>query len=290
MMRACASQSPRGLALTPPAATSDSPALLTDANDNSSFLDFARWPKAQGAAFLDKERGLRARIAKAAPDKINHERLALAQFYLGNGFAAETLGVLRQMHESDPALDGNQHLQVMRAAADYMLGRYRDTHNDLIGASFVGDRHAAFWRGLADAATDDWTDARQSLLDAGPVIKRYPVEWQARARLAMTNAALAAGSVENADLALAKVPSSSLPKTLMLERELAHARLLAAEDRYKTAAPSSTRSKKAATTASRPTRSMKTPDPPSPPHALPAIRASRRWRNCASAGAATHSK
>ncbi len=225
-----------GLALTPPAATSDTPALLTSVDDNSSFLDFDHWPKAQGTAFLEKERKLREAIAKAAPEKINHERLALAQFYLGNGFAAETLGVLKQMHESDPALDGNRHLQVMRAAADFLMGRYRDTHNDLIGASFVGDRHAAFWRGLADAATDDWTDARQSLLDAGPVIKRYPAEWRARAQLAMTNAALAAGSVEGADLALAKVPKS-LPKTLMLERELAHARLLAEEDRYKTAAP-----------------------------------------------------
>lgn len=227
---------PGGLLLTPPAATSDSPALLTDANDNASFLDFAHWPKAEGAKFLDMERKLRANIAKAAPEKVNRERLTLAQFYLGNGFAAETLGVLHQMHQSDPALDGNRHLQVMRAAADYMMGRYRDTHNDLIGASFVGDRHAAFWRGLADAATDDWTDARQSLLDAGPVIKRYPVEWRARAQLAMTNAALAAKSVENADLALNRVPKS-LPKTLMLERELAHARLLAMEDRYKTAAP-----------------------------------------------------
>jgi hypothetical protein len=226
---------PGGLALTPPAATSNSPALLADANDSASFLDFAHWPKAEGAKFLEMERKLRANIAKAAPEKVNRERLALAQFYLGNGFAAETLGVLRQMHESDPALDGNRHLQVMRAAADYMMGRYRDTHNDLIGASFVGDRHAAFWRGLADAATEDWTDARQSLLDAGPVIKRYPVEWRARAQLAMTNAALAEGSVEKADLALGHVPKS-LPKTLMLERELAHARLLAMEDRYKTAA------------------------------------------------------
>ncbi|HEY4123627.1 MAG TPA: hypothetical protein VGM36_03375, partial [Rhizomicrobium sp.] len=225
-----------GLALTPPAATSDTPALLTSVDDDSSFLDFAHWPKAQGAEFLNKERKLREAIAKAAPEKINRERLTLAQFYLGNGFAAETLGVLKQMHESDPALDGNRHLQVMRAAADYLMGRYRDTHNDLIGGSFVGDRHAAFWRGLADAATDDWTDARQSLLDASPVIKRYPPEWRARAQLAMTNAALAAGSVEGADLALAKTPKS-LPKTLMLERELAHARLLSQEDRYKTAAP-----------------------------------------------------
>ena len=228
---------PGGLALTPPAATSDSAALLTSVNDNSSFLDFAHWPKAQGADFLTQERKLREKIAQAAPEKINSARLALAQFYLSNDFAAETLGIIKQMHESDPALDSDRHLQVMRAAADFLMGRYRDTHNDLIGATFAGDRHAAFWRGLADAAVENWADARQSLLDAGPrLIARYPTEWRVRAQLAMTNAALAAGNIETADLALAKVPKS-LPKTLMLERELAYARLLAQEDRYKAAAP-----------------------------------------------------
>ncbi len=227
---------PGGLHLTPPAATSQTLALLGDINDNASFLDFARWPKAEGADFLSMERALRTRLAKADAANTNRERLALARFYLANGFAAETLGVLAQMQAADPALEGNRQLQVMRAVADFLMGRYRATHNDLIGASFAGDRHAAFWRGLADAGSENWTDARQALLDAGPVIKRYPADWQARAQLAITNAALAAGNVEQADLALAKVPKA-LPKTLMLERELAHARLLGMEERYKTAAP-----------------------------------------------------
>lgn len=227
---------PGGLQLTPPAATSQTLALISNNNDDASFLDLAHWPKAGGETFLKTERGLREKIAKADAADVNRERLALARFYLANGFAAETLGVLRQMQAADPALDSSRQLQVMRAAADFMMGRYRATHNDLIGASFAGDRHAAFWRGLADAATENWIDAKQALLDAGPVIKRYPADWQARAQLAITNAALSAGSVEEADLALAKVPKA-LPKTLRLERELARARLLSMEERYKTAAP-----------------------------------------------------
>jgi len=227
---------PGGLQLTPPAATSQTLALISNVNDDASFLDLAHWPKANGKAFLQSERGLREKIAKAEAGGVNRARLALAQFYLANGFAAETLGVLKQMQTADPALDSDRQMQVMRAAADFMMGRYRATHNDLIGASFAGDRHAAFWRGLADAATENWADAKQALLDAGPVIKRYPADWQARAQLAVTNAALSAGKVEEADLALAKVPKA-LPKTLRLERELARARLLSMEERYKTAAP-----------------------------------------------------
>ena len=79
-------------------------------------------------------------------------RLTLARFYLANGFAAEALGLLNLIQSHDPALAGDTQLATMRAAADYMMGRYRDAHNDLSGPSFDADRHAAFWRGLIEAA------------------------------------------------------------------------------------------------------------------------------------------
>ena len=40
----------------------------------------------------------------------------------------------------------------MRAAAAYMMGRYRDAQNELNTPAFDSDRHAAFWRGLRDLA------------------------------------------------------------------------------------------------------------------------------------------
>ena len=61
-------------------------------------------------------------------------RLNLARFYLANGFAAEALGLINLMQPNDPALAGDAQLVTMRAAADYMMGRYRDAHNDLAGA------------------------------------------------------------------------------------------------------------------------------------------------------------
>ncbi len=225
-----------GLALTPPAATSDSEALLAAAGDMRTFLDFAKWPQAEGEAFLQMERQLRLSVAKAAPERRNRARLQLAQFYLANHFAAEALGVLQQMRASDPALDGHQQLQMMRAAADFMMGRYRQTHLDLVGAHFSGDRHAALWRGLADAALENWREARLALIDAGPVLKIYAPEWQGRAILAMANAALARGSVENADLALKRLPKD-LPAPLLLQSRLTRARLMAQEDRYGAAKP-----------------------------------------------------
>ena len=222
---------PGGLALTPSSLPfADTPAMLARGGEGSpSFLNFAHW-SAANTNFLDTERRLRERIAAAKPEDATKQSLTLAHFYIANGFSAEALGMIGLIQQSEPALEGDPQLQTMRAAADYMMGRYRDAHNDIVGAAFDGDRHAMFWRGLTDAALENWDGARAGLTEAEPVLKQYPAEWQARARIAMAKAALASGGIETADAALSKLPRD-LPKPLMLEAELARAQLYAQEGR-----------------------------------------------------------
>jgi len=225
-----------GLSLTPPAvAAADTPAALASGGDGPSFIDFAGWSKPVGGSFLVQERQLRANAARLTASEANPARLALAKFYIGNDFAAEALGYVNLMQAGDPALVGDAQLQTIRAAAEYMMGRYRDAHNDLAGSSFDSDRHAALWRGLTEAALENWGDAAKYLAQAEPVFRRYPPEWQARARIAEARAAVATGALETADAALAHVPDN-LPKPLMLESELARAQLYAQEGRYHDAA------------------------------------------------------
>jgi hypothetical protein len=226
---------PGGLSLTPSSLPfTETPALLARGDTGSpSYLNFAKWSEA-GEKFLDTQRHLRARIAAAKPEDATRARLALARFYLANRFSAETLGLIDQIQTSDPALEGDRQLQTMRAAADYMMGRYRDAHNDIVGAAFDNDRHAMFWRGLIDAGLENWDGARTALAEAEPALKQYPAEWQARARIAMAQASLASGSIESADAALNKLPRD-LPKPLMLQAELARAQLYAQESRHRAA-------------------------------------------------------
>jgi hypothetical protein len=222
---------PGGLSITPSALPfADSPAMLARGGKGSpSYLDFAG-RRASGSDFLDMERRLRERIAALKPEEATQARLALARFYLANEFAAETLGLINLIQKDDPGLEGNAQLQTMHAAADYMMGRYRDAHNDIVGAAFDNDRHAMFWRGLIDAAMENWDGARAALNQAEPVFKQYPAEWRARAQIAMAKAALASNSIETADAVLGKLPRD-LPKPLMLEAEVTRAELYAQEGR-----------------------------------------------------------
>lgn len=223
---------PGGLSMTPPLAPSaKSPAALAQAGEGPGYLDFASWSRTDGKSFRAMQHILNEHIAALKPQEANPARLSLARFYLANGFAAETLGLLNLMQASDPALQGDAQLQTMRAAADYMAGRYRDAHNDIAGAQFDNDRHDSFWRGLIDAKLEDWKSARAALERAEPVLRLYPAAWQARAQLAIADAALAHGALEAADAALGKLPKN-LSKPLMLDAQLSRARLYAAEGRY----------------------------------------------------------
>ncbi|MGC9953789.1 MAG: hypothetical protein ABSD21_05895 [Rhizomicrobium sp.] len=222
---------PGGLALTPPTMPmASSPEALMRGGDGPCFLDFANWKKVTGGSFLATERRLRATTARLKPADANHARLVLARFYLANGFDAEALGLVKMMQSIDPALQSDMQLQMIRAAAEYRMGRTRDAHNDIAGAQFDADRHAAIWRGLIDAALENWDSARANFERASTVLGRYQPDMQARARIADADAALGIGRLEIVDAELSRLPNQ-LEKPLMLDAELARARLYAAEKR-----------------------------------------------------------
>ena len=148
---------PGGLSLTlaPDAGHRHKPpsALAQNAGDGPSYHGLSPiGAQMTGGSFLATERGLNQAVARLKNANANHAPgWSLARFYLTNHFAAEALGLLNLIQAKRPrrlrATPSNCH--VMRAAADYMMGRYRDAHNDLAGAQFrFRCRHAAFWRGL----------------------------------------------------------------------------------------------------------------------------------------------
>jgi hypothetical protein len=228
---------PGGLSLTPPQLpAAKTPASLARFGEGPSFLNFAAWGKLQGGSFLATERKLNARIAHGQGSGATDARLALARFYLAHRFGAEALGLIDLMQQHDPALVGDAQLTTMRAAADYMMGRYSDAHNELAGPRFDGVRHAAFWRGLIDAALGNWESAHTYLEQAGPVMNRYPPRWQAKAELADADASLGMKRLDLADAAMQRLPKDLEPRQA-LAKKLVEARLLAAEKRYHEAAP-----------------------------------------------------
>jgi hypothetical protein len=228
---------PGGLSLTQPSATlSDTPQAMAQAKSEPSFLDFANWGKLTGGSFLATERRLAQDVARLSGAKANQARLNLARFYLANHYAAEAAGLIKVIQTQDPSLQGDTQLTVMRAAADFMMGRHRDARNALAGGGFDFNPHAALWRGLTEAAQDNWSKAHDDMVLAGPVLKRYPAEWQARADLADAAAALGMKRLELADAALSRLPAE-LSHHDAMEAQLARARIAAMAGNYSKSVP-----------------------------------------------------
>ncbi|HEY1961018.1 MAG TPA: hypothetical protein VGG69_01265 [Rhizomicrobium sp.] len=216
-----------GLALTPPTVSiPSSVSALAAAGKSVAFIDFARWRSGPAAGLFASEQKLRARAASAEAREAFQGRLALARFYIANSFGAEALGLVRLMQTNDPALQSEPQLQIIRAAAEYMIGRYRDARADLTSTAFDNDRHAALWRGLTEAALENWPAARDALRTAQAVLKFYPAEWRDNAQIAMVNALMAGGDLEGAGRTLARLPENP-SSAVTHDMELARAQLLA---------------------------------------------------------------
>jgi hypothetical protein len=219
---------PGGLALSETAPTTHSDAGLREARADPSFLDLSAWEGNGRIRYLDRERQLRRAVASVGDDHATESRRALAQFYLAEGFGAEAQGVIAVMLRDDPTLQGDAQVQTMRAAAAYMMGRYKEAMSVLAGAAVDRSRHASVWRGLSAAAMTDWATADSALRFADPVIADYPAPWQARIRLAQARTFNAHGNRYAAETALKALPAN-LPSALALEGTLVRAELFAAE-------------------------------------------------------------
>lgn len=199
----------------------------------SSFLDYAHWGRMTGGSFLATERNLREQSGKAHgsgqthadPAHTNPSRLNLARFYLANDFGAEALGLvnLMQTGNNDNATPEAIQMQLMRAAANYQMGRYKDARTALADSALDSDRHVALWRGLIDAALENYESAAANFERAAPVINRYRSDVQARVRLAAAEAALAAGRREDIKKQLGMLPTD-VPETLKPQVDLVRAR------------------------------------------------------------------
>jgi hypothetical protein len=226
---------PQGLALSPGSGAAAEPTVqVADTGEDPSFLDFARWNR-PGSNVLDTIKSLRAAVARLPESESTRARVQLARYLLANELAPEALGEIGLIQSDDARLESDKALQVMKGAAQHMMGRHGDARLTLSTASLSADPHAALWRGMAAAKLGEFGDARRDLLASEGVLRRYPLVWQTRARLARAETGIAQGDVASAHDALDQLAPVLGPRE-MAEAELLRAQLLSAQGKANEAA------------------------------------------------------
>jgi hypothetical protein len=204
------------------AAASEIPVFTS--GDGPAFVDFAAWGKPVADTRAEAVRKL-MRLSSISPGGMSAPRMSLARYYIAEGFAAEALGVLKNVAREDATAEATPSFRVARALANILMARHREALTDLSMDALGNDPHAALWRGLAAAGVRDWRQARNNLMTATKILNRYPPVWQARARTSLAKAALALKEPASAMQALSAMPRGELPAEVQGEAELVRAAL-----------------------------------------------------------------
>ncbi len=100
------------------------------------------------------------------------------------------MGALRIAGLNQPDLQETGEYKLMRAAANLMMGRYKDAQGDLASGVLADDPAAALWRGYAASLQENWPVARRSLEQGRGALGTQPTSWRVRFNLALAESAL----------------------------------------------------------------------------------------------------
>ncbi len=164
-----------------------------------SFVDFASLKQDDPAVFARHTEELSADAAMKEGQARDVARLALAQYYVGNQFAQEAIGVL-EVVDSDLKNDElRKKVKLTTAIADVLASRPKDALAVLNSPAFADEVDALLWRTIARADDYDFVGARADALAADSIVDAYPIWVQQKFLFAGIRAA-----VETSDAATAQ--------------------------------------------------------------------------------------
>ncbi len=101
-------------------------------------------------------------------------RMELAKFFFANGYAPETLGVLRVAMEAVPLLEDDPSFRLMRGGSNFLLGRYEQALTDLTHESLADNDEGRMWAAATTAMLGDRIGSARDLRFTGQVARDYP--------------------------------------------------------------------------------------------------------------------
>ncbi|MEO6396264.1 MAG: hypothetical protein ABIO40_10185, partial [Devosia sp.] len=164
----------------------------------ASYIDLAGVEETDPKKLGERREALNQVAATAEGQARDAARLNLAQFYVGNQFAFEAIGVLEVLETDLKTEELGRKARLTRAIADTIAARPAEALAILNAPGFAEEVDALMWRSIARADSYDYVGARSDALASESAIAAYPMWVQQRFLLDGVRSAL-----ETSDLALA---------------------------------------------------------------------------------------
>ncbi|MCB2099446.1 MAG: hypothetical protein KDE22_01150, partial [Rhodobacterales bacterium] len=189
-------------------------------------MDLERWRGADLADVNERRQELRAAVAAARGETdIEQGRLDLARFLLANALSAEALGVLRVVGADRPEAAGEPEVRTLRAAANFLMGRYADAQADMADPVVDPFDEGRFWRAALRAAEGDKAEAAPDLKRTGAITRPYPNALKVPLGLLVAESMIEVGEVTQAAEYLAALGAADLSEDQALEHAYVTGRL-----------------------------------------------------------------
>lgn len=219
---------------------SDQEALRTLDSGNAaeyrdSFIDFAALREDDPAAFLTKRERLSEQAAEKEGQAREVARLNLAQFYVGNQFGEEAIGVLRVLESDLKSDELRKKVKLTEAIANVLAARPGEALGILNSSAFSDEVDAVMWRAIARTETFDYVGARNDALASQSIVDAYPVWVQKKFLFAAIRSALETSDVPLAQRYLDQIAFATLTPDDVTVYQLLQGRISEAQGRTKEA-------------------------------------------------------
>jgi len=202
----------------------------TVATKRQKLLELDAWKQSKGS-FDDQKQALHRAVAivDAKRRAEGHERLALAQFMLASGFAHDALGQLRTLEGEAPKVAGTPAVRLLRGAAAILADDLEDAERQLAEPVLVANNEAALWRGILRLRQGDAAAASDFALRGIEFAEKYPPPLGPRVLIAIAEAHVEAGQINEAERAMELALKQSIPPAELRQMVLIRGRILAKE-------------------------------------------------------------
>ena len=170
----------------------------TIATKRQKLLDLDAWKQAK-TPFDEQKQALHRAVAIADAKRRGNDRLALAQFMFANGFVHDALGQMRTLETEAPKLAATPAARLLRGSAAVLADDLEDAERQLAQPVLVANNEAALWRGVLRLRQGDADAASELVLRGVEFAERYPPPVGPRVALAIAEAHVVAGQIDEAE-------------------------------------------------------------------------------------------
>ncbi len=189
------------------------------------LIDFESWRIGQPWEYRKNKSRLLYELSLSTADNANDVRWKLARYYLAHGRAAEALGVLKVMLNSDELLEQNGEYRAVRGVANFKQGRLEEAAEDLSAPELESEQDAELWRAMVAEARGRNEDALEFYRRGKDVMGTYDESDRAELQLAVVRAAIALEDLELAQEELDLMSGLTLTESQLSETVYQSARI-----------------------------------------------------------------